>query len=170
MRTVFKLFAVFAMFAALSASASAQDRVKVGVLFQNLNVANQNLPGIDATIAVKAVEFGKWKFDVVADGAFHYDTNQALNRYQLLGGGQLSYSPGEGQVSFFGRAMSGVTRFDQRNNLKDFARVTTSLGGGVDVRLNKRLSVRPVQFDLQYIDERPVRYTRLGSGLVFDLF
>lgn len=145
-------------------SASAQDTVKVTAAFQNLNVANQNLPGGNASADFKLGGYGNWRLGAVADVAYHRDTDRLLDRYQLLGGPQIAYTFGEDRMSVFGRGMFGVTRFDQKNsNLQDFARATVSIGGGVDVNFGK-FFVRPLQFDFQYIDQRPVRYTRLGAG------
>lgn len=152
-----------ALLALIAIGASAQVTIVGG--FQNLNVVNQNLPGVGASVEYKIGSYGegKWSLGVVADGAYHYDTNDILDRFQFLGGAKVAYGR---KLQVFGRALYGVTRFDQQNpNLRDFARGTVSIGGGVDVNIGDHFVVRPFQFDLQYIDERPVRYTRALTGI-----
>lgn len=148
-------------------AAQDHDLVKITLAYQNLNVANQNLPGGNLSVDFKLGGYGKWRLGAVADGAYHYDTNRALDRYQFLGGPQLSYALGE-RVSIFGRGLFGVTRFDQRSSCqRDFARATVSIGGGIDVNISDHFYLRPLQGDVQYIDERAARYTRLGAGAGF---
>lgn len=151
-------------------AAMAQDNKVTGIgAFQNLNVANQNLPGANASAEYTIGKYSKFHVSAVADGSFSYDTNEALDRYQFLGGSKLSYKVGE-RVSVFGRGLFGVTRFDQQNpKLKDFTRGTVSVGGGIDVHYGKFV-FRPGFVDLQWIDERPVRYTRAGVGFGIKLF
>lgn len=169
------LLVILTTFLILTASVFAQDHdsVKFTVAFQNLNVANQNLPGGDLSLDFKLANFGKWRLGVVGDFAYHRDTGlnplgipsvARLDRFQFLGGPQISYTAGEDRLSIFGRGLFGVTRFDNRMvALQDFARMTVSVGGGLDVHFG-RVFIRPLQFDFQWIDERPVRYTRLGAG------
>src|SRR5262245_21330576 len=110
---VFRI-AMFLVVMAFAISVDAQDAVKVAVSFQNLNVANQNLPGADLSVDFRITTFCKWRLGGVLDGAYQYDTNRALDRFQFLGGPQLSYSIGEDRVSVFTRGLFGATRFDQR--------------------------------------------------------
>jgi hypothetical protein len=160
-----RIFITLTTILTLAATANAQeyDRVKITAAFQNLNVANQNLPGGNLSVDYKLGGYGKWRLGAVADGAYQYDTNKNLDRYQFLGGPQVSYTLGDDKLSVFGRGLFGATRFDNRRTGLDFTRVTVSFGGGMDVHFG-HFFVRPVQFDLQYIDERPVRYTRLAAG------
>lgn len=160
-----KFLITIATFLILAVPAFAQDAVKITAAFQNLNVAFQNLPGGNLSVDYKLANFGKWRVGAVLDGAYQHDTNKVLDRYQLLGGPQISYTIGEDRMSVFGRGLFGATRFDQRNSAKrDFARVTVSIGGGVDIHFGSGFFARPLQVDFQWIDERPVRYTRLGAG------
>ncbi|MGH9846376.1 MAG: hypothetical protein ACREEM_47360 [Blastocatellia bacterium] len=143
----------------------AQDTVRVTATFQNLNVAFQNLPGGNLSVDFKLAEIGKWRLGAVGDFSFHDDTNDLLNRIQLLGGASVARSLGEDRVSVFGRALFGNTRFDS-TAMRNFDRVTVGVGGGLDVNFG-RFFIRPVNVDFQWIDERPVRYTRLGAGAGF---
>jgi hypothetical protein len=163
MKSIKTILAV-AFLTLIAISANAQNVTIIGG-FQNLNVANQNLPGIGASVEYRIGSYGegRWSLGVVADGAYHYDTNNVLDRFQFLGGAKGAYGR---KLQVFARALYGVTRFDQQNpNLRDFARGTVSVGGGVDVNLGDHFVVRPFQFDLQWIDERPVRYTRALTGI-----
>lgn len=157
-----KIFSSLFLLIAFSAVALAQDTLKVSGGFQNLNVANQNLPGGNLSVDYKLIGIGKWSFGAVGDAAFFNDTNDLLNRVQLLAGASVGRSFGENRVAPFGRVLFGNTHFDSAN-CPNFDRVTISVGGGLDVNLG-RFFVRPVSFDFQWIDERPVRYTRLGAG------
>lgn len=142
------------------------DKLKITATFTNLNVAFQNLPGANLSLDYKLGRYGKWRLGGVVDGGYYYDTNRRLDRFQFLGGPQLSYSVGsvgDDRLSIFGRGLFGATRFDVKTSGQDFARVTVSAGGGVDVHFG-RFFIRPAQFDFQWIDERPVRYTRFSAG------
>lgn len=162
------LILVFVLSLSIPVLAQEYDKVKVAVLFSNLNVANQNLPGVNASVDYKLVRYDKWRLGAVIDGAFQHDTNRVLDRYQLLGGPQLSYSVGDGRFSFFGRGLFGVTRFDVRRGCwRDFTRATVGVGGGVDVRVSEHLSIRALQADALYVDERGARYLRAAFGVVY---
>lgn len=153
-----------------SVRAQEYDKVKITAAFSNLNVQNQNLPGANLSVDYKLARYDKWRLGAVVDGAFQHDTNRILDRYQLLGGPQLSYSVGDDRFSFFGRGLFGVTRFDVRRGCqRDFTRPTVGVGGGVDVHLGEHFFIRPAQFDFQWIDDRGARYTRfaVGAGVRF---
>ncbi len=152
----------------VQASAQEYDKVKITAAYTNLNVANQNLPGANLSVDYKLGRYGKWRLGAVVDGAYQRDTNRALDRYQFLGGPQLSYTVGDDRFSFFGRGMFGATRFDVRQGCApDFARLTVGVGGGIDVNISEHLGIRALQGDIQYIDERGFRYTRVGAGVFY---
>ena len=128
--TAFLVLATSASAQSVSVTADEYDRVKITVAFQNLNVANQNLPGGNLSVDYRLGRFGSWRLGAVADGAYQYDTNKNLDRFQFLGGPQLSYSVGE-RLSVFGRGLFGATRFDvKRGPAADFTRATVGFGGG----------------------------------------
>jgi len=165
-----KKFLLLAMFAiAFSAPVFAQETVKITIAFQNLNVANQNLPGGDLSVDYRLANFGKWRLGAVGDVAYQRDTDRILDRYQLLGGPQISYAIGEGRLTIFGQGLFGVTRFDQRVGVTpDFTRMTVGVGGGFDVRFNNGFFVRPLRVTAQYIDGRGARYTTAQAGGGFE--
>ena len=161
--TIFFTLAIPAFAQSVAVSADEYDKIKIAALYQNLNVASQNLPGVNLSVDYKITGFGRWCLGAVVDGAFQHDTNKVVDRYQILGGPQVSYLVGD-RISVFGRGLFGATRFDQQSvRLKDFSRVTVGVGGGLDIHFG-HFFVRPAQFDFQFIDERPVRYTRFGAG------
>src|SRR5262245_29510921 len=124
-----RLILALALLPLFSAQAFAQeyDKAKITATFQNLNVANQNLPGANLSVDYKIMRHDKWRLGAVVDGAFFHDTNRTLDRYQLLGGPQLSYDVGD-RFSFFGRGLFGVTRFDVRRGCqRDFTRGTVGV-------------------------------------------
>jgi hypothetical protein len=126
---------------------------------------------------------------------FHSITNDSVvgeftaktRTYNFTAGPQVRF-PGHGRVTPFLHALAGVAhnrltidapppiQFDPTNSLglTDF---TLMLGGGLDVRLGERVSLRLVQFDYNpvFIRERPevgIESTRLDNfrvsvGLVF---
>jgi len=152
----------------LQVGARAQDTIKIHVGFQNLNVANLNLPGWSGSVDYKLVELERWRIGAVFDVAGQYDSNNVLDRYQYLAGTTVARSLGKNSLSLFGRALFGATRFESRAG-PGFTRGTVSVGGGLDINLGKHFFLRPGSFDFQWIDRRPVTYARLlfGGGARF---
>lgn len=143
------------------------DAIKVTLAFQNLNVANTNLPGVNASGDYRIAKFGEWRLGAVADFAYQRDSNRVVDRYQFLGGPQLSYNLAKGRLNLFGRGLFGATRFEAVGQGFHFNRMTVGAGGGLDINVGEYFYIRPAQFDFQFINQRPVRYTRFAFGAGF---
>ncbi len=121
------------------------------------------------------------RFGLTADFSGHYNTRNdtfagsatgqsKLSLYNLTGGPTLRF-PGSGRVTPFVHALAGFAR---RNFTETFGTTSTSdnttsfamnLGGGLDVKLNKRIAWRLIQADYNpiFVRARTVSGTPIAS-------
>lgn len=99
--------------------------------------------------------------------------------YSFLGGVQFKDNRKSTRVKPFAHALAGVSHFrddyktsfgNGSSNLNVQTAFTMAFGGGLDIRINKKISVRPIQFDY-FINANtgltPRSLVRLGAGLNF---
>jgi hypothetical protein len=119
----------------------------------------------------------------IVSGNFHADHSS----YHVLGGVQFKNNSKDAQIKPFAHVLVGL-RHHQDNFTStcpagavcrpfntDFDGFATVLGGGVDVKLNRRIDIRVIQADLSVTSartagsaSRSIFYTdRLSAGIVF---
>jgi opacity protein-like surface antigen len=92
-----------------------------------------------------------------------------------LGGIQIKNNSAEGRVKPFAHALIGAAKVKARASFSGFATsesqtgLAFAFGGGIDVRVNKRISLRLIQADYNpiRIDGETSNLFRIGAGIVF---
>jgi hypothetical protein len=98
-------------------------------------------------------------------------TTSSIQNY--LGGVQFKNNSREGRVKPFAHLLIGASVNGSKNNLfgSSFSRTSLAgvVGGGIDLRINKRVSLRLIQFDYNPILKNGLAFNniRLGAGVVF---
>jgi opacity protein-like surface antigen len=92
-----------------------------------------------------------------------------------LGGIQIKNNSTEGRVKPFAHALIGAARVKARASFSGSSfndsqtGLSMAFGGGIDVRVNKRISIRLIQADYNpiRIDGETSNLFRIGAGIVF---
>jgi hypothetical protein len=161
---------------AICLSTSAQETPKVEV-FGGYSWAGGDFHGWNGSVTGNV---NKW-FGVVADFSGHYGSEQEgtirinQNAHSFLFGPKVSFR-GKRLVPF-GYAVFGATRFEesavvfgQRFSASDTG-YSSAFGGGLDVKVNDRVSIRTFQLDYfrpNFFGEAHHR-GRLAFGVVFNI-
>ena len=191
----------FALMLAISLGASAQDHSKVeifgGYSYLRATGADEpaNLHGWNAAMNVNLKNWSKVSLGAVADFSGHYGTSSVVifsldqglfgdlktRNHNFLFGPQFQFRGS--RIAPFARVMAGGAhrRFSgllsgRPTDLKDTA-FAFGTGGGVDVKINKRVSLRLVQADylltrfelLDQYNPKTEHNFRLSAGLVIRL-
>lgn len=158
---------IFAMTFVLATSFSTlaqeppENEVVIGYTYLRGNDVNGNLNGFNFSYTRYLNE----KFGFTSELGVNLDANVKTVTY--LFGPQLAVNR-EGRVSPFGHVLigGGVLHFDGRGDNNGFA---AALGGGVDIKLTEKVSLRAIQ-----IDYLPIRFNggtihngRVGAGINF---
>lgn len=110
--------------------------------------------------------------------------NAKYSNYTFAGGIQVKDNSSKGRIKPFAHALFGITKakadiqFDPCpagsttcQNSVEQNQFTMIFGGGVDIKINKRITIRPVQIDYLKVNndlysQKTSRF-RLGAGIVF---
>ena len=189
----------------LAQSADDERKVEVfaGFSYAHINskgnqlLIGENRPGFNASVTGNISRYVGLKFDVSG----HYGRNtsnrnavrieEKSSTYNFLGGLQFKDNRSEARVKPFAHALIGAVRANGlRGNIVCGAAIgfpcrfpndsdtglAAAFGGGVDVRLSKRVDFRVAQVDynptrlrnLRLVDARETQHNvRLGVGFVF---
>ena len=149
----------------------------LGANFQSFFCKRRGFNGFDASIThnfnryfgIKGNVAGYYKSDRFVDtfGAVTDTINSKERLYNFLGGVQVKDNGKAGRFKPFAHALVGVARqpvtqvqtsaqsasdnFTTKDNAKSFA---MKLGGGIDVRVNRKVDIRLVEFDYNPIFTR----------------
>ena len=143
-----------------------------GYSYLRLNAASGGSAGLNGWAADTQVNVNR-RFAVAAsvNGAYGNQSGADLRLYTFLAGPRLSYRTG--RANLFVHALAGAARLGAsaagvEDNATSFA---AALGGGVDVKLSRRLAVRVFQTDylLTKLAENTQHNFRLSSGIVIRL-
>ena len=172
MKKIFLSTLLVATFATFSFAQSTDDYKKgeffVGYSANAIDVRNaSDEPVVLHGVNVSGVyNFSKY-VGVKGDFSTHHKQNFSIQNY--LGGIQIKNNAREGsRVRPFAHALAGVVvaseGFRARGGAFSFA-----VGGGIDIRVNKKVSVRAIQVDYNpYIaDGSYSNNVRIGMGIVF---
>jgi opacity protein-like surface antigen len=176
------LLAVLLM--SFSAAAIAQDapaaEIFGGYSFVHVGTSSSpgmpndfNMHGFDASLAVNA---NKWMGFVADFGSVHkkggYDII-SRSCYSLMFGPKFALR--KARTTTFAQALFGVRRQNTDDRFANFANMSDfsmALGGGLDVNVNDRIAIRPMQ--LEYVGVRAggeefLSNLRFSAGVVFKL-
>lgn len=118
----------------------------------------------------------------IVNGTVSFDSNQSL--YNFLGGVQVKDNSSEARIKPFAHALigAGYQKFSIKNAtctnaggcssliFRDFSDtgLAGAIGGGLDVKVGKRVSIRAIQVDYNPIKFNRVNHNvRFGAGIVF---
>lgn len=124
------------------------------------------LNGWEGTFVVNANEYA----GVAVDASGQYSGEEgAPSFHSILIGPQVSIPKHERIVPFV-RALFGVTHVNFENDIMNENGFTMAYGGGVDVKINDRFSVRPIQAEYMTtrIDGEFINFARLAAGVVIN--
>jgi opacity protein-like surface antigen len=163
-----KLLVVLALFSLLSIPAFAQDEAPAFEIFGGYTLAHSSdwdqtgngfaaaLTGnVNKTFGVTG-EFGFYDFD-------------GGKGYTYMAGPQIGYRAGA--VRPFGEALFGGTTLKGDGDASSESHFSMSFGGGLDLALSDKISIRPAKLDLLTI--RPpeggdwANFLRYSAGVVF---
>lgn len=161
-----KLIYVMTILAVLTMVGKAQDQddyntLKATVAFVN-NGSNsaligvQNTQGVNAAAALKLYGYKCVRLEGVGDFTANSLSEEAY--YTYLGGPQVSIDVLHKKLTPFARVMFGTTRVAGEGFY------THSIGGGLDVNLTDRISVRAIQYD-RVSTENFLPVDRIGVGI-----
>jgi opacity protein-like surface antigen len=97
-------------------------------------------------------------------GEFGWARKDGFDTYTYLGGLQVKDNSSEGSmIKPFGHVLLGTQRWDG-----DISGFSMAIGGGVDVKVSDRFSVRAIQYDYNpvWVDGTRVDTNRFGFGIV----
>ncbi len=166
------IVATFATFATFSFAQSTDD-YKKGEFYvgYSANVIDISDVGGDPVVLNGVNVSGVYNFSkyvgVKGDFSTHHKRNFSLQNY--LGGIQIKNNAREGsRVRPFAHVLAGVVVASEGFRARGGA-FSMAVGGGVDVRVNKRVSVRAIQVDYNpYISGGFYsNNVRVGVGIVF---
>ncbi len=183
------LFSAFlvAVFAAFSLAQSSDD-YKKGEIFVGYSPNVIDASSGDATIFHGVNVSGVYNFSknigIKADFSTHHKSAGAstpngialkASLQNFLGGVQFKNNSHEGRVKPFVHALVGVARLNASANFFGTSArdsdtgLAIAIGGGIDIRVNKRVSIRIAQIDYNPIrlNGGTINNVRLGFGIVF---
>jgi hypothetical protein len=141
-----------------------------GYSYFRANPEEINLNGWNASITGNLTDY----FGIEADFSGHYKSlsrNVDINSHTFMAGPKLAYRM-EGIVPFahflIGASRSGTNSFGF--GFSDYA-LASAIGGGVDLKINKRFAIRAAQADYlmtRFNDERQNNF-RFSAGIVIRL-
>ncbi len=146
--------------AAFAQNGEAPDAdVFVGYSLLNVNVDRDSaaVHGFDASVTGHV---NNW-FGITGEVSGHYESGDAIHYVQ--GGPRVTFRSDKSRVEPFAHALFGGTFFNSTG------RFSMALGGGVDVRVNDRVSIRAIQADYApvYFDHFTMHNARIATGVVF---
>jgi hypothetical protein len=97
-------------------------------------------------------------------GEFGWARKEGYNTYTYLGGAQIKDNSKEGSmVKPFGHVLIGTQRWDG-----DISGFSMAIGGGIDIKVSDRFSVRAIQYDYNpvWVSGTRVDTNRIGIGFV----
>jgi hypothetical protein len=104
---------------------------------------------------------------------FHTPFSNGTYEENFLGGPRITYRVGR-RLLPYAKFLAGGTRFHYPNFISNQAFNYTTLagGGGLDVRLTRRFTLRPVDFEYQHLSFPPTGLTPwvYSAGLSFRVF
>jgi hypothetical protein len=114
------------------------------------------------------------RFSLVADISGHYGRENEVVDIRV---NRMAFGPRftlcQGRIEPFVEALFGVSRLHAESGGPELTKNTFAVlaGGGVDVRITRRWSLRPIQFDYirqRFFNEQP-HGGRISAGLVFEI-
>ncbi len=180
-----KFFLAFSLIFAMSFVAVAQgsddyNKNEVFVGFSHQNVGDldsrEGFNGVNASYVRNVTRYVGVKADFSAafkKERFNVNVETTRSVYNFLGGVQIKDNASEKRLKPFAHALVGVGH--NRNKISP-ANVTFSdtgfagaFGGGLDIKINKRIDLRAIQVDYNpiYSNSRVDQNVRFGIGIVF---
>jgi hypothetical protein len=178
-----KLFVVFSIVLSLSVLANAQDKPKVEVFGGYSILASADDRTGHGWHGSVAANLNSW-FGLVLDVSGHYDSESfssgigpffsSIDRsdHSFHIGPRFTYRGNE-KVTPFGHVLIGGVR-QHRDEVSSFGSLesnntsnSTLVGGGLDVKLSKKIALRLVQADYVFVNTRFNEHNgRVSTGLV----
>ncbi len=171
-----RILFIASVFLTVSVGAIGQDVPKVEV-FGGYSWTGANLQGVDASVTGNV---NSW-LGITGDFTGHYGNEQVSgirlykNAHTVQGGPRFS-KRGK-RFTAFAHALFGATRFKQYATIDDTyieesaTGFTTTVGGGLDVTVSRRVAIRALQID--YFRPKffgtPDNRVRASFGVVFRL-
>ncbi|MBL8152104.1 MAG: hypothetical protein JNN15_19455 [Blastocatellia bacterium] len=151
-------------FTSLSAMAQEVSKVDAFIGYSYVRAPEElNLNGFNASVTGNLNNY----LSFVADFGGTYNSGESLTTF--LFGPQVSLRTANSRVTPFARALFGAARTDIRRIPNEKTGFGTAIGGGLDIKLTDRISLRAIQGEylLARFEGDNRSHTRISTGLVF---
>ena len=137
----------------------SNDRANLYVGFTNISVPFDNFQGINGQAQVKLVRFGVVRIDVAGDLAVFFPGGIGdVELYTFQAGPRAGVDIGKKVTLFGGIHFGAFTTFNSD------ATYSYLPGGGIQVKLNKRVYVQG-EYGRQFLQDAPFSFNRLSFGV-----